>query len=92
MFLNDLYSLGLSCPETGYMLPDANNLCIYHFCERAGEAPIKRPCPKGVRVPSWWEGGTLGMCNIVNILKHGGEPTCLRCAANDVKPDDSELV
>lgn len=80
---------GLSCAQAGYMFPDANNLCFVWFCERAGEAPIKRPCPKGVRVPSWWEGGELNMCNVVNILKHGGEPTCLRCAANDEKPADN---
>lgn len=83
-------SPGLSCPEAGYMTPDASNLCFVWFCEFAGEAPIKRMCPKGVRVPSWWEGGRLNMCNIVNILKHGGEPTCLRCAADDIRPQDSK--
>ncbi|KAF6031452.1 hypothetical protein EB796_010225 [Bugula neritina] len=46
-------------------------------------------CPKGVRVPTWWTGGEVGVCNIVNIVKHGGEPVCLRCAADDVQPDDS---
>ncbi|KAF6016907.1 hypothetical protein EB796_024775 [Bugula neritina] len=80
---------GLSCPKAGYMFPDAENLCFVWFCERAGEAPIKRMCPKGVRVPTWWTGGEVGVCNIVNIVKHGGEPVCLRCAADDVQPDDS---
>lgn len=73
------------------MFPDDSNLCFVWFCEYPGSAPIKRPCAKGVRVPSWWEGGRLQMCTIVNILKHGGEPTCLRCAADDQRPQDSKL-
>ncbi|XP_067947668.1 protein jagged-2-like [Watersipora subatra] len=77
---------GLSCPRAGYMIPDENNLCFVWFCEAAGVAPMKRACPKGVRVPSWWEGGELNMCFIVNIVKHFGEPVCLRCDANDIPP------
>lgn len=72
------------------MFPDSANLCFVWFCERPGETPIKRACPKGVRVPSWWEGGTVGVCQVVNIVKHGGEPVCLRCDANDIYVDDSE--
>jgi len=37
-------------------------------------------------VPSWWEGGTLNMCYIPNILKHFGDPVCLRCDVNDIPP------
>lgn len=84
--LNQYYIVGLSCPRAGYMIPDENNLCFVWFCEAAGVAPMKRACPKGVRVPSWWEGGELNMCFIVNIVKHFGEPVCLRCDANDIPP------
>ena len=83
--------VGLTCPSAGYMMPDDANLCFVYFCVAAGEAPIKRMCPKGVRVPTWWTGGELNMCNVVNIVKHGGEPVCLRCAADDQKPLDSKL-
>lgn len=83
--------VGLTCPSAGYMMPDDENLCFVWFCVAAGEAPIKRMCPKGVRVPTWWTGGELNMCNVVNIVKHGGEPVCLRCAADDQKPLDSKL-
>ena len=92
LFKSNISVSGLSCPSAGYMLPDPNNLCFVWFCVSPGQAPIKRPCPKGVRVPSWWEGGELAMCNIVNIVKHGGEPVCLRCDADDIRPDDSKCL
>lgn len=74
------------------MFPDTQNLCFVWFCERAGQAPIKRACPKGVRVPSWWDGGELNMCYIVNIEKHGGEPTCSRCGVNDPAPEFGQFL
>lgn len=52
---------------------------------------MKRACPKGARVPTWWEGGFLNMCFQVNIEKHGGHNICLRCDTNDERIDDSKL-
>ena len=71
------------------MMPDTENLCFVWFCVFPGMAPIKRACPKGVRVPSWWEGGERNMCFVVNIEKHGGDKTCLRFAANYIPTPSS---
>ena len=90
--LPSLFYPGLSCPRSGYMFPDPDNLCFVWLCVFPGQAPIKRACPKGVRVPSWWDGGELNMCFVVNVAKHGGDEICLRCDAHDVPPVTRKLL
>ena len=73
------------------MFSDKDNLCLYWLCTAAEEPAIKRSCARGVRVPTWWNNGTLNMCTINNTAVNGGEPVCLRASyLTDIRLDDSK--